>query len=322
MIAAAAFSGVRVGLVGCGRIAERGYLPAFARADGVRLVGVVDLQSERCRAVAPGVAAFADVGELVASGEVDAVVVATPVGTHVEVAAEAAEAGLPTLVEKPPARSASEAVQLLELEPAPFVAFNRRFEPGLLSMRERIPSGPVELRLRFHRRGAWGSHGGDDPLLLDVGPHALDLVRWLARVDLTRIRGRELPHGASIDVELAEGRGTASIEIRTNSPFIESVEVRSDGGRLARHRAGGVLAGAFARVTPGTRSPLVPSLARQLEAFAAAAQGEGGHGLASAVDGVAVMAAVDAARASAVGAAKWQPIPTLHECLRSFSSTR
>ena len=308
---------MRIGLVGCGRIAERGYVPAFARAEGVQLAAVVDQQVERCRAVAPGVAAFADVAELIASGEVDGVVVATPVGAHVEVATEAAEAGLATLVEKPPARTASEAAGLLELDPRPFVAFNRRFEPGLLSIREQVPPGPVELRLHFHRRGVWGSHGGDDPLLLDVGPHALDLVRWLAGVELTRIRARELAHGASIDVELADGRGTASVEIRTNSPFLESVEVLADGRQVARHRAGGVLAGALARVTPGTQSPLVASLASQLEAFAG-----DGHGLASAEDGVAVMAAVDAARTSAVNAAEWQSIPTVGECSRSFSSTR
>ena len=308
---------MRVGLVGCGRIAERGYVPAFARAHGVQLAAVVDVEPERCRAVAPGVAAFADVGELVASGEVDAVVVATPVGAHVEVAVEAADAGLATLVEKPPARSASEAVQLLELQPAPFVAFNRRFEPGLLSIREQIPPGPVELRLRFHRRGSWGSHGGEDPLLLDVGPHALDLVRWLARAEPTRIRALELAHGASIEVELAEARGTASVEIRTNSPFLESVEVLAAGRRVARHRAGGALAGVLARVTPGTESPLVASLAGQLEVFAGDR-----HGLASAEDGVAVMAAVDAARTSAANAGEWQPIPTVDECSRSFSSTR
>jgi predicted dehydrogenase len=308
---------MRVGLVGCGRIAERGYVPAFARADGVRLAAVVDLQSERCRAVAPGVPAFANVAELAASGEVDAVVVATPVGAHVGVAVEAAEAGLRALVEKPPARTASEAVGLLGLDPAPFVAFNRRFEPGLLSIREQIPPGPIELRLRFHRRGAWGSHGGEDPLLLDVGPHALDLVRWLARAEPTRIRAREFAHGASIDVELAEGRGTASVEIRTNSPFQESVEVLSDRRRVARHRAGGVLAGALARVTPGTESPLVASLASQLAVFAG-----DGHGLASAEEGVAVMAAVDAARTSAANAAEWQSIQTVGECSRSFSSTR
>jgi myo-inositol 2-dehydrogenase/D-chiro-inositol 1-dehydrogenase len=309
---------MRVGLIGCGRIAERGYVPAFARAEGVQLAAVVDVQSERCRAVAPGVAAFANVAELVASGEVDAVIVATPVGAHVEVAAEAAEAGLATLVEKPPARTASEAVGLLELEPAAFVAFNRRFEPGLLSIREQIPPGPIELRLRFHRRGAWGSHGGDDdPLLLDVGPHALDLVRWLAGAELTRIRARELADGASIDVELADGHGTASVEIRTNSPFLESVEVHTDGRRVAQQRTGGALAGALARITPGTQSPLVASLASQLESFAG-----DGHGLASAADGVAVMAAVDAARTSAATASEWQPIPTVDECSRSFSSTR
>lgn len=292
-------------------------MPAFARAEGVQLTAVVDQQPERCRAVAPGVAVFADVAELVASGAVDAVVVATPVGAHVDVATESAEAGLATLVEKPPARTAKEAAELLELDPAPFVAFNRRFEPGLLSVREQIPPGPIEVRLRFHRRGVWGSHGGDDPLLLDVGPHALDLVRWLAGAELTRIRARELAHGASMDVELAEARGTASVEIRTNSPFLESVEVLSDGRLVARHRAGGALAGALARLTPGTQSPLVASLANQLEVFAGDRRG-----LASAEDGVAVMAAVDAARASAAYAADWQSIPTVGECSRSFSPTR
>ena len=153
--------------------------------------------------------------------------------------------------------------------------------------------------------------------LLDVGPHALDLVRWVAAVELTRIRARELADGASIDVELADGRGIASVEIRTNSPFLESVEVHSKGRRVARRRTGGALAGALARVTPGTESPLVASLASQLESF-----GGSGHGLASAADGVAVMAAVDAARTSASSAAVWQPIPTVDECSRSFNSTR
>ena len=60
---------MRVGLIGCGRIAERGYVPAFARADGVQLnlrgrerEGIVDPSEadELCRHVAEGLLSFRD----------------------------------------------------------------------------------------------------------------------------------------------------------------------------------------------------------------------------------------------------------------------
>ena len=49
-------------------------------------------------------------------------------------------------------------------------------------------------------------------------------------------------------------------------------------------------------------------LTRQLDAFAASVQGEPGQDVGTAGDGLAVMAAVDAARASAAGAGDWQPV--------------
>ncbi len=54
-----------------------------------------------------------------------------------------------------------------------------------------------------------GSYSGDDPLLLDTGPHAFDLVRWLTDADVVRVRALESQHGALVELELDEGRGTA-----------------------------------------------------------------------------------------------------------------
>jgi predicted dehydrogenase len=287
-----------------------GYAPAFRRARSVRLVAVADLNGDRCRAVASDTAAFDSAGALIAGSEAEAIVVATPVELHVEIAAEAADAGLPALVEKPPASSAEEAARLLELEPAPSIAFNRRFDGALRELRDRVPpAGPVELQLVFERRGTWGSYSGDDPLLLDTGPHALDLVRWLAGGDVARLRARESRRGATIELELEEGRGTARVEIRTNRPYREVAEVRSNGSLVGRHTVGGTLQGILARLGRASESPLVPSLTRQLDAFAASVRGERGHEVGTARDGVAVMIAVDAARASATGAGDWQPIP-------------
>jgi len=303
---------LRVGLVGCGKLAQVGYAPAFRRARAVRLVAVADPNRDRCRAVAPDTPGFDSAGALIAGSEAEAIVVATPVERHVEVAAEVAAAGLTSLVEKPPASSAEEAARLLELEPSPSIAFNRRFDGALRELRDRVPpAGPVDLQLVFDRRGTWGSYSGDDPLLLDTGPHAFDLVRWLAGSDVARLRARESRHGASIELELGKGRGTAQIEIRTNRPYREVAEVRSNGSLVGRHAVGGALQGVLARLGRATESPLVPSLTRQLDAFAASVRGERGHGVGTAGDGVAVMAAVDAARASASGAGDWQPIPVL-----------
>ena len=307
--AAAISEPLRVGLVGCGKLAQVGYAPAFRLAHGVRLVAVADPNRDRWRVVAPEAPGFESAGELIAGSDAEAIVVATPVDRHVEVATAAADAGLTALVEKPPAASAEEASRLLELRPSPSVAFNRRFDGALRDLRDRVPpAGRLELRILFDRRGTWGSYSGDDPLLLDTGPHAFDLVRWLARADVARVRARESRHGASVELELEEERGTAHIELRTNRPYRELAEVRTNGNLVGRHAVGGALQGVLARLGREPESPLVPSLTRQLDAFAASVRGESGQDVGTVRDGVAAMAAVDAARTSASRDGDWQPV--------------
>src|SRR5947207_8154917 len=69
---------LRLGLVGCGRLAERGYVPAAELADGVRLAAVADPVAERCERVAPGLPRFASAAELLNAHAADLVVLATP----------------------------------------------------------------------------------------------------------------------------------------------------------------------------------------------------------------------------------------------------
>src|SRR2546423_11928119 len=58
-------STVRIGLVGCGRLAEFGYLPAFRRASRVALAGVADVNPHRCKQIAPEVPAYSPIQELI-----------------------------------------------------------------------------------------------------------------------------------------------------------------------------------------------------------------------------------------------------------------
>lgn len=296
---------LRLGLVGCGRIAERGWIPAFAMVPEARLAAVADVRPERC-AIARHARAFESAGELARSGAVDAVVVATPAAAHVADAAAVTTAGLPVLVEKPPAVDAAAARALAALTPMPLLGFNRRFDPGLRDLRARIPADvPLRVELAFrYRREGWAAYDVADDVLLDVGPHLLDLARWLTGSDLRRVRAVTLERDRC-ELELALARGTAEITCDADAPYRETVAVRAlDGGRIGRWRRGG--AGDAVRARLARRpSPLVASLADELRAFCALARGERATGLADGTDGVAVMEAIEAARASAESGGAW-----------------
>jgi predicted dehydrogenase len=303
-------SPLRIGLVGCGRLAERGYVPALERAEGVELTAVADPVAERCAGAAPGVAAFRSAAELLAAGAADALVLATPAEAHLPDAREAAGAGVPTLIEKPPAATLAEALELARLEPAVSFGFNRRFEPDLRRLREAVPADArIELRLELRTRpGSWRSYVADDDVLLDLGPHLIDLVRWLSGAEVDRVRATLDASTALVELELAGARGRAKVTC-ADGPYRERVQVETSGRHLGRYMTGGPLA-ALRQLLGGSRRahPLVPSLARQVEAFARRARRQAAPELAGPADGVAVMAVVEAARASADAEGAWLPI--------------
>src|SRR5262245_39154324 len=102
---------VRWGIIGCGDVTEVKSGPAFQQVAGSELVAVMRRNGELAASYAQrhGVPRWYDRAEdLVDDKEVDAVYVATPPGSHLELALLACEAGKPAYVEKPMARSFSE----------------------------------------------------------------------------------------------------------------------------------------------------------------------------------------------------------------------
>jgi predicted dehydrogenase len=300
-------SELRIGLVGAGRLAEVGYLPALQAASGVCLAGLAEpdaLRRERVAALACGVPAFPDAAALLATLPVDGLVLATPASAHLRDARIACAAGVGVLVEKPPAADRQQAAELATLTPAPWIGFNRRFDPGIEALRAATPaSGEVGvfLEIEYRRRG-WGAHAVADDALLDLGPHLIDLARWITRREVTDVRRASVcPERAEFDLVLGAAR--ARIRCATNRPHRERTEVRHrNGSVLGRHYHGGLLAAVRGRLAlrPGPH-PLVASLTAQLEAFARAARGVPEPTLGRAADGLAVMATIDAVRAYAAG---------------------
>jgi predicted dehydrogenase len=287
---------MRIGIAGCGRIAERGYVPAALAAEGVTIVGFADPDSERldrCRRLwAEGDAeasGFADAASLLKAVAIDLLVVAAPAGHHVALTTEAAAAGVRSLVEKPPAPDLEGARRLAGLDPQPLVAFNRRFLQGA-ELRGAIPAEgwlELDLELRF-RRDAWGAHEARDEAILDAGLHLIDLACDLTGSAPIAVRRAELDHErAALELELARGR--ARLTCATDRGHREAVTVRDRSGKLLGRSTWGGIQTRVAGLL-GKPDPLVLSLQRQLEAV---------EGAATADDGVAAMAVVEAARRSA-----------------------
>lgn len=291
---------MRLGVAGCGRIAERGYVPAALAAEGVTITAFADPSQERLdgclqlwREAGGEAQGFADLGELLAAESIDLLVVAAPLDLHTPLAEEAAAAGVRSLVEKPPAPDLAGALRLAGLEPAPVFAFNRRFLQGW-ELRDSIPADgwiELDLELRF-QQGAWGAHEVRDEALLDAGIHLIDLACHLSGAAPIAVRQAQIaPQRASFELELSRGR--ARIECATDRSHRETVSIRDRAGKVVARSSWGGLRSRLAGLV-GKPDPLVLSLQRQLEALAAA-----DGGVADTADGVTAMAIVEAVRRSA-----------------------
>jgi predicted dehydrogenase len=109
---------VRLGVIGCGGIAQAAHLPAIGRSPDAQLVAVADIDGElatavgRRRGLAPD-SAYSDHKRLLERDDVEAVVICVWSPLHAELSIDALQAGKHVLVEKPMANSTTEAEQMV-----------------------------------------------------------------------------------------------------------------------------------------------------------------------------------------------------------------
>jgi myo-inositol 2-dehydrogenase/D-chiro-inositol 1-dehydrogenase len=139
---------IRFGLIGTGRIGQV-HAASIAASPDAELTWVCDPIVEGARAVAArhGGTVTADAAAVFASGEVDAVLIASPTATHVDLIARALEAGIPALCEKPIDLDIARVDELRPRVAASEVpialGFNRRFDPAFASVRARVAAGEI-----------------------------------------------------------------------------------------------------------------------------------------------------------------------------------
>ena len=122
---------LRIGIVGCGDVAHRHYLPGLeSRSDAVLIAAVADSSAERAEGVAsavanwsPGTATYRSAEEMLGAESLDGVINLTPAPLHGAVNRAILEAGVACLSEKPIASSLAEADALIDLAAGADVVF-------------------------------------------------------------------------------------------------------------------------------------------------------------------------------------------------------
>ncbi|MGN7797787.1 inositol 2-dehydrogenase [Leifsonia sp. 22587] len=141
-------SPIRFGLIGTGRIGQV-HARSIAENPRTALSRVADPFVEGARSVAArfGGTPTDSADELLAAGDLDAVLIASPTPTHVPLISAALDAGLPVLCEKPIDLDLA-AVDALRgrvaASPVPVaIGFNRRFDPAFADVRARVRAGEI-----------------------------------------------------------------------------------------------------------------------------------------------------------------------------------
>jgi scyllo-inositol 2-dehydrogenase (NAD+) len=209
-------SKVQIGLIGAGRMGATLAHHLVFSVEAADLVAIADLNREAAEALARRCQVdrvYEDHADLLARDDVDAVVIATPTKTHVEMIKVAAAAGKHIFVEKPLALTLAgcdEAIAAAESAGVKLqVGFMRRFDPAYLDAKQRIEAGEIGTPVMFKSTGRdpfrtgleFARRENSGGLILDMGVHDFDCARWLMGSELQRVHSEG---GCLVFPELAE----------------------------------------------------------------------------------------------------------------------
>lgn len=196
---------IRLGIVGCGRVAEERHLPALKHVPGIRVVAASDIDAERLETMARRWAIdhqFTDYRALLARDDVDAVGILTPTGSHADIAMAALDAGKHVLVEKPLALTLNECDRLVHRAASSpckmVVGFNLRWHRLVRRAHAFIQTGglgPIRAVRSDYTQFRLGEHAPDWHKKLELGGgvgfneavHHFDLWRHLLGTEVEQV---------------------------------------------------------------------------------------------------------------------------------------
>ncbi len=190
---------IKVGIIGCGGIANGKHMPSVRQLPDVEMVAFCDLIPEKAEAAkrtfgTPDAKVYTDYRDLLKDPSITAVHVCTPNRSHSFITVDALHAGKHVICEKPMAINSAEAKKMLDAAKESgkilTVGYQTRYKAEAAYMKRLCEDGELgeiyyakALALRRRAVPTWGvflneyEQGGGP--LIDIGTHALDLTLWL-----------------------------------------------------------------------------------------------------------------------------------------------
>ena len=190
---------LKIGIIGCGGIANGKHMPALSKLDMVQMTAFCDIIREKAQNAAEkygtkDAKVYTDYRELLKDKTIDAVHVCTPNRSHSFITVDALHTGKHVMCEKPMAKTSEDAVKMLEAAKETgkklTIGYQNRFRPDSQYLHKACEEGQLGeiyfAKAHAIRRRAvptWGvflneEEQGGGPLI-DIGTHALDLTLWM-----------------------------------------------------------------------------------------------------------------------------------------------
>ena len=189
----------KIGIIGCGGIANGKHMPAIKSVDRADMVAFCDLVEEKARKAAAeygieGAKVYTDYKEMLKDESIDVCYVLTPNRSHADLTCDALRAGKHVMCEKPMAKTAADAKRMVQVAKETgkklTIGYQHRHKAASQYLKQVIGRGDLgeiyySKALAIRRRGTpnWGvflneyEQGGGP--LIDIGTHSLDLTLYL-----------------------------------------------------------------------------------------------------------------------------------------------
>lgn len=203
---------MRYALIGCGRIGKN-HLRA-ALENGLEIAAVCDILPQRMEQLLceldlqeqSSIARYVDYQEMIDKEQLQLVAVATPSGSHGELALHCIEQGIHVLIEKPIALEMVQAREIIRLaqekQVKVSVCHQNRFNLPVQKLRKAVEAGKLgklshgTIHVRWHRdkdyyrqaawRGTWAEDGGT---LMNQCIHGIDMLCWMMNQPAVMVYG-------------------------------------------------------------------------------------------------------------------------------------
>lgn len=247
---------VRLGIIGTGNIGRQHIrLLTTGAVDDVELTATA---SQSTSTPVEGIRHFDNFPEMLDSGLVDAVLIATPTMNHVDLALNAFKRGIHVLMEKPIAMSAGQARSLIDQVPDGLqfaVMLNQRFHPIYSKLKQMMDGRVIGSIHRFNWtmtawyrpdiyyrvsnwRGTWPGEGGG--LLINQCIHNIDVLQWLfglpgslsAKIGFGRFHDIQVEDDVTAIMNYPDGVTGLLIASSGEAPGINRLEIIGDLGSI------------------------------------------------------------------------------------------